>query len=108
MDDVLESLVIGQDWDGDTRIVLFVVLRPEATLTDSLAAAIRNRIRAGASPRHVPARIVAVPDLPRTRSGKLTELAVREVVSGREPKNTDALANPESLDFLRGLAELAT
>ena len=107
IEDVLESLVIGQDWAGDTRIVLFVVLRPGAALTEHLVAAIRRRIREGASPRHVPARIVAVPDLPRTRSGKLTELAVREVVGGQEPKNTDALANPESLDYFRGLTELA-
>lgn len=108
IDEVLESLVIGQDWGGDTRIVLFVVLQPAATLTDGLRATIRSRIRAGASPRHVPSHIVAVPDLPRTRSGKLTELAVREVVSGREPKNRDALANPESLDYFRDLTELST
>jgi acetoacetyl-CoA synthetase len=106
VDEVLDSLVIAQDWDGDTRIVLFVVLRPGSALSDALVTSIRQRIRAGASPRHVPARVVAVPDLPRTRSGKLTELAVREVVSGREPTNTEALANPEALTYFRDLAEL--
>jgi acetoacetyl-CoA synthetase len=100
LDDVVESLVIGQDWEGDVRVVLFVVLRDGATLTDDLVAEIRSRIRTGASPRHVPARVLAVPDLPRTRSGKLTELAVRDVVHGRPVKNVEALANPEALEQL--------
>jgi acetoacetyl-CoA synthetase len=105
--DVAECLAVGQDWQGDTRIVLFVVLSPEAQLTEDLADEIRARIRAGASPRHVPARIVAVSDLPRTRSGKISELAVREVVSGREPDNVEALANPEVLEQFRAREELA-
>jgi acetoacetyl-CoA synthetase len=100
LDDVVESLVIGQEWEGDVRVVLFVVLRDGATLTDDLVAEIRSRIRTGASPRHVPARVLAVPDLPRTRSGKLTELAVRDVVHGRPVKNVEALANPEALEQL--------
>ncbi|HZP28140.1 MAG TPA: acetoacetate--CoA ligase [Acidimicrobiia bacterium] len=107
IDAVVESLVIGQEWDGDVRAVLFVVLRDGAALTDELAAEIRARIRNGASPRHVPARILAVDDLPRTRSGKLTELAVRDVVHGRPVKNVEALANPEALDRLP-LDELRT
>ena len=107
LDEVDESLVIGQRWDDDVRIVLFVVLRDGATLTDELEGEIRKRIRSGASPRHVPARIIAVHDLPRTRSGKLTELAVRAVVHGEPVKNTEALANPEALDQFRDLAELA-
>jgi len=107
LDDVEESLVIGQDWDGDVRIVLFVVLRDGAQLSEELAASIRDRIRSGASPRHVPARIVAVRDLPRTRSGKLTELAVRDVVHGRAVANVEALANPEALEQFRDLEELA-
>jgi acetoacetyl-CoA synthetase len=100
IDDVVESLVIGQDWKGDVRIVLFVVLRDGVPLTEDLVAEIKSRVRSGASPRHVPARILAVDDLPRTRSGKLTELAVRDVVHGRPVKNVEALANPEALDKL--------
>lgn len=106
MPEVADCLVIGQEWEGDTRIVLFVVLAPGAELTDALAAEIRSRIRTGASPRHVPARIVAVPDLPRTRSNKLSELAVRDVVHGRPVVNTEALANPEALAHFRSLREL--
>lgn len=105
--EVLESLVIGQRWDGDTRVVLFVRLADGIELDDELRATIRTRVRQGASPRHVPAVIVAVADLPRTRSGKLTELAVRDIVHGREIKNAEALANPEALDLFRDLPELA-
>jgi acetoacetyl-CoA synthetase len=89
------------------RVVLFVVLKPGLKLDDALRERIKSRIRAGASPRHVPARIVQVADIPRTKSGKITELAVRDVVHGREVKNKEALANPEALDLFRGLAELA-
>jgi acetoacetyl-CoA synthetase len=88
--------------------VLFVRLAAEVTLTDALIAAIKSRIRAGASPRHVPAKIVAVADIPRTKSGKITELAVREVVHGRAVKNKEALANPEALELFRDLVELTT
>jgi len=107
IDTVQESLVIGQRWGDDVRIVLFVVLREGAELDADLETTIRRRIRAGASPRHVPARIVAVRDLPRTRSGKLSELAVRAVVHDEPVKNTEALANPEALDEFRSLEELA-
>lgn len=107
IDAVQESLVIGQAWDDDTRIVLFVRLTEGAALDADLEADIRRRIRAGASPRHVPAVIVAVADLPRTRSGKLTELAVRDIVHGREVKNIEALANPEALELFRDLPELS-
>jgi len=103
---VLESLAIGQEFDGDVRIVLFVRLAPGASLDEALAADIRTRIRTGASPRHVPARILAVTDIPRTKSGKITELAVREIVHGRPVKNVEALANPEALDLYRDLPEL--
>jgi acetoacetyl-CoA synthetase len=106
LDEVLESLVIGQPWDDDIRVVLFVVLRDGVELSDPLARRIRELIRLGSSPRHVPARIVAVPDLPRTRSGKLSELAVREVVEGRPVKNAEALANPEALEMFRNLSAL--
>jgi acetoacetyl-CoA synthetase len=107
LDAVLESLAIGQERDGDVRVVLFVVLRDAGTLTDELRGAIRQRIRDGASPRHVPARIVEVADLPRTRSGKLSELAVRDVVHGRAVRNAEALANPDALAAFRDLADLA-
>lgn len=95
--EVLEAVCIGQDWEGDTRVILFLVLRPGAQLDDRLVQAIRQRIREQASPRHVPAIILPVPDIPRTLSGKIAELAVRDVVHGREVKNTSALANPEAL-----------
>jgi acetoacetyl-CoA synthetase len=104
--EVTESLAIGQDWDNDVRIILFVKLSPGHALTPELDAGIRRQIREGASPRHVPARIIAVSDIPRTKSGKITELAVRDVVHGREVKNKEALANPEALDLYRDLPEL--
>lgn len=106
VDAVLESLVIGQNWPPDTRIVLFVVLRGGGTLDEDLKRQIRSEIRTGASPRHVPARIIAVPEMPRTRSGKLVELAVRKIVHGEKVKNIDALANPEALDHFRNLEAL--
>ena len=108
MPEVLEALAIGQDFQNDVRIVLFVRLAEGVTLTDELVAAIKAKIRAGASPRHVPAKILAVADIPRTKSGKITELAVRDIVHGREVKNREALANPEALELYKGLAELAT
>jgi acetoacetyl-CoA synthetase len=106
--EVVEALAIGQDWSGDVRIVLFVRLRAGAELDDALYARIRSAIRRGASPRHVPAKIVAVKDIPRTKSGKIVELAVREVVHGRPVKNREALANPEALELYRDLADLQT
>ncbi len=104
--EVLEAIVIGQPWQGDTRIVLFVRLRGE--LTGELTQRIRDRIRANASPRHVPARVVAVDAVPRTRSGKLTEMTVRDVVCGRAVRNTEAIANPEALEQFRDRPELAS
>jgi len=105
--DVLEALAIGQTWDNDVRVVLFVRLAEGAALDEALEKTIKAQIRSGASPRHVPARIVAVNDIPRTKSGKITELAVRDVVHGREVKNKEALANPEALDLYRDLPQLA-
>ena len=104
--DVIEAIAIGQDWDNDVRVVLFVRLREGAKLDGRLIAIIRKKIRDGASPRHVPAKIIAVADIPRTKSGKITELAVRDVVHGRAVKNKEALANPEALELYRDLAEL--
>ena len=106
MPEVLEALAIGQDWENDVRVVLFVRLAEGMELDDALRDAIRMRIRKGASPRHVPARIVAVADIPRTKSGKITELAVRDIVHGREVKNREALANPEALELYRDLEAL--
>ena len=109
MDEVLDAVAVGQRTpDGaDERVVLFVVLKPGAELTDELRERIRRRIRAGASPRHVPAVIAAVPDVPRTRSGKVSEIAVRKAIHGEEVKNTGALANPEALEHFRDRPELA-
>ncbi len=106
MPQIAEALCIGQDWEGDVRIVLFVRLAEGVLLDEALEREIRTRIRTGASPRHVPARIVAVSDIPRTKSGKITELAVRDVVHGRPVKNQEALANPEALKLFENLAEL--
>jgi acetoacetyl-CoA synthetase len=104
--EVLESIAIGQDWENDVRIVLFVRLRAGVTLDSALIDRIRRVVREGASPRHVPAKVLAVADIPRTRSGKITELAVRDVVHGRTVKNTEALANPEALELYRDLPAL--
>jgi acetoacetyl-CoA synthetase len=104
--DVLESLAVGQQWEGDERIVLFVRLREGLTLDDTRRKTIAAHIRANTSPRHVPARIVQVSDLPRTKSGKLVELAVRNVIHGQPIKNREALANPEALDLFKDLADL--
>ena len=106
LDEVIESIAIGQQWDGDVRVVLFVVLRDGIDLDDELQAAIRQLIRDNTTPRHVPAKIVAVPDIPRTKSGKIVEIAVRSVVHGEAVRNTGALANPEALNYFRDLAEL--
>jgi acetoacetyl-CoA synthetase len=104
--EVLESLVIGQEWANDTRIVLFVKLRRKIVLNDELKSRIKATIRENATPRHVPAVIVAVEDIPRTKSGKMVELAVRETVHGRPVKNLEALGNPESLKHFANLEEL--
>ncbi|MEE4330459.1 MAG: acetoacetate--CoA ligase, partial [Wenzhouxiangella sp.] len=106
LDEVIESICIGQNHDGDVRVVLFVRLRDGVELDDELRDRIRKTIRANATPRHVPAVILAVPDIPRTVSGKITELAVRDVVHGRPVRNTSALANPEALEHFRDREEL--
>jgi acetoacetyl-CoA synthetase len=103
---IQESIAVGQDWEGDVRVILFVVMKDKNQLTAELEKEIKTRIRSGASPRHVPAKIIAVPDIPRTKSGKITELAVRDVIHGRPVKNKTALANPEALEFYKGVEEL--
>ncbi|MSP51770.1 MAG: acetoacetate--CoA ligase [Alphaproteobacteria bacterium] len=107
IDEVLEAIVIGQDWNGDVRIVLFVKLRPGVALDEALILRIKKKIRDNATPRHVPTRILAVPDIPRTISGKIVELTVRNVVHGLPVKNVDALANPEALAHFNNRPELA-
>jgi len=104
--DIKESIAIGQRWKGDTRIVLFVVMQAGVALDKACRDNIRNVIRTNLSPRHVPAKIIAVPEIPVTRSGKITELAVRAVVHGESVGNAEALANPAALDYFRDLAEL--
>ena len=106
LDEVLESLCVGQDRDGDQRVVLFVRLRDGVALDEALEARIRSTIREKTTPRHVPAKIIQVDDIPRTISGKIVELAVREVIHGRPVANVDALANPEALELFRDLPQL--
>ncbi|MCX7338292.1 MAG: acetoacetate--CoA ligase [Alphaproteobacteria bacterium] len=103
MDEVMESLAVGQNWDDDTRIILFVVLRSGVALTDELTLKIKYQIRTHTTPRHVPAKIFQVNDLPRTKNGKLTEIAVRQVIHGQAIKNSESLANPESLEQFKNL-----
>jgi acetoacetyl-CoA synthetase len=107
LDEVVESIVIGQDWQKDVRVVLFVRLREGLALDEALARRIKETIRANTTPRHVPAVILQVPDIPRTKSNKIVELAVRAVVHGETVKNAEALANPEALEHFKGRPELA-
>jgi acetoacetyl-CoA synthetase len=108
--EVVESLVIGQDWPpeqpNDVRVVLFVKLKPGQKLDGALQERIKKQIRANTTPRHVPAKILQIADIPRTKSGKITELAVRDIVHGRPVKNREALANPEALDLYKDIADL--
>ena len=106
IDEVVDAVCVGQDWDGDTRVVLFVVLRPGVPMAPKLARRIAAEIRTHASPRHVPKKIIAVPDIPRTMSGKIAELAVRDVIHGRAVGNTAALANPEALEAFADIDDL--
>jgi acetoacetyl-CoA synthetase len=104
--EILESLVVGQEWEGDVRIVLFIRMRPGHQLDDPLRERLRREIRSRTTPHHVPRKIIQVADIPRTISGKITELAVRNVIHGRPVRNVDALANPEALELYRDLPEL--
>ena len=108
MDEIVEAICIGQEWDNDVRIILFVHLSNGRMLDNDLVKAIKTRIRTGASPRHVPAKVIQVADIPRTKSGKIVELAVRDVVHGRPVKNKEAIANPDALDLYAGLSDLET
>jgi acetoacetyl-CoA synthetase len=106
IDEVVESLVIGQRWEGDVRVVLFVRLRAGLSLDEALVRRIKQRIRDNTTPRHVPAKVIQVADIPRTKSGKIVELAVRNVVHGEPVTNREALANPEALRLFANLEEL--
>jgi acetoacetyl-CoA synthetase len=108
LDEIVESIAIGQSWNDDVRVVLFVILRECVELDESLRQRIRTVIRQNTTPRHVPSKIVAVPEIPRTKSGKIVELAVRSVVHGDAVKNTEALANPEALAHFANIDELQT
>ena len=103
LEDVKEALAIGQDWKNDQRIILFVILQKNIELNDELKDKIRISIRNGASPRHVPAKIFQVNDFPRTMSGKISELAVRDLIHKKELKNIEALINPEILDIYKNI-----
>ncbi len=106
--EVVECIAIAQNWNNDVRIVLFLKLRDDLQLTENLREKVVNLIRTNLTPRHVPAKVVAVPDIPRTRSGKITELAVRDIVHGKEIKNKEALANPEALIHFANIPDLNT
>jgi len=103
---VLESLAVGQNWESDVRVILFVILKQGAILDDDLKREIKSKIRSGASPRHVPSKIIQVTDIPKTKSGKMTELAVKDIIHGRTIKNKEALANPEALKLYEDIKEL--
>lgn len=105
-DEISESMAVSQEWDGDTRVVLFVVLKTGSQLTEELVTSIKSALRTHASPRHVPEKIIAAPELPRTKSNKLVELAVTDVINGRKVRNRDGLANPETLEWFANLGEL--
>ena len=102
----MEGLVIGQTWKGDTRVVLFVRLNKNSTLTEELMNKIKTKIKTGASPKHVPAKIISVNDIPRTKSGKIAELAVRDLIHNKAINNITALANPECLEEYKNIKEL--
>jgi acetoacetyl-CoA synthetase len=106
VDEVIDSVVIGQNWEQDERLVLFVRLRPGVTLDDALIERIKNQIRSKTTPRHVPVKVLQVDDIPRTKSGKIVELAVRQMVHGEVVRNSESLANPEALELYRDLPEL--
>jgi len=104
--EIKESIVVGQQWDNDVRIILFVVLNENFELNEELKTNIKKRIRTEASPRHVPSKIIMVGDIPRTKNGKIVELAVKNIVEGNEIKNKEALANPEVLEQYKNIKEL--
>jgi acetoacetyl-CoA synthetase len=106
--EILDCIAVGQEWKGDSRVVLFVKLQEGLTLNEEIASIVKTRLRTNASPFHVPSKIIQVTDIPRTRSGKIVELTVTALINGNEPDNVDALANPECLVEYRDIASLQT
>ena len=104
--EILEAIVVGQNWEDDVRVILFVKLSEGNILSEELKSKIKLTLKTKVSPRHVPAKIISIHDIPRTRSGKITELAVRDIIHGKEIKNSEALSNPEALELYRNLTEL--
>ena len=107
VDEVLESIAVGQDWDSDVRVVLFVKLRENIALTEKLSDKIKHTIRQNTTPRHVPAKVVSIADIPRTKSGKIVEIAVRDAIHGKKIKNKEALSNPEAIDLYYNISDLS-
>jgi acetoacetyl-CoA synthetase len=105
--EIKEALVVGQSWDNDIRIILFVVMTNGYALNDTLLSRIKTQIKTNASPRHVPKKVIVVKDIPRTKSGKIVELAVKSTIEGSIVKNKEALANPEVLKQYKNLRELS-
>ena len=105
--EIKESIVVGQKWENDIRIILFVVLNKNFILNEDLKNKIEKRIRYEASPRHIPSKIIKVNDIPRTKNGKIVELAVKSKIEGSQIKNIEALANPEALEQFNNLKELS-
>jgi len=106
IEEIEDSIVIGQNWQNDVRIILFVKLKNKLNLTDKMIAKIKTSIKTNASPRHVPAKIISVPDIPYTHTMKKVEIAVKKVISNQLVTNKDAIKNPEALDFFANLEEL--
>ena len=104
--EIQESIVIGQSWENDIRIILFIVLNKDYNLTDEIKEKIKNAIKTNASPRHVPSKIISISEIPKTKNGKLVELAVKQTVEGEKIKNLEALANPDSLKQFKNIKEL--
>ena len=104
--EIKESIAVGQSWNNDIRIILFVVLSEGYALKEELIIKIKKQIRINASPRHVPAKIISITDIPRTKNGKIVELAVKNIIEGNEIKNKEALLNPEALELFKNLEEL--
>ena len=105
-EEIQEAMAVSQDWEGDTRVILFLTIKSGRSFSPELEKSIRNALRTKASPRHVPDKIIVVPELPRTKSNKLVELAVTDVINGRTVRNLDALANPDALNWFINLSEL--
>ena len=104
--EIKESIAIGQSWDNDIRIILFVIMNQKYQINNELIKRLKTQIRTNASPRHVPSKIINVNDIPRTKNGKIVELAVKNIIEGNEIKNKEALANPETLNEFKNITEL--